>query len=165
MELPAAARRLLLQQPAVVGYVQDRVFKHALWTHVDQTGKRAVVVRMAGGWEQPDRVQTSEFPLLAVDCWADCSRGTDGDKLQEDALDNAWAVYRVVDPVLHRVRNAMWGASGADPGAYVVDSVRWQEPFYATKDDGSGGNFSGVPYKVDMGESAVVMAQYAVHLA
>jgi hypothetical protein len=166
MELPAAARRLLLQQPAVTGYVGSKVHKHQLWDHVDQKGTRAIVVRMAGGWEQPDRVQTSQFPLLAVDCWADCSRGETGDKLAEDAVDNAWAVYRVVDPVLHRVRNALWGASGADPeGAYVVESFRWQEPFHAAKGDGFGGNFSGVPYRVEMGESAVVMAQYAVHLA
>src|ERR1044071_5898555 len=131
MELPAAARRLLLQQPAVTGYVGSKVHKHQLWDHVDQKGTRAIVVRMAGGWEQPDRVQTSQFPLLAVDCWADCSRGETGDKLAED----------------------------------VVESFRWQEPFHAAKGDGFGWNFSGVPYRVEMGESAVVMAQYAVHLA
>lgn len=162
MELPAAARRLLMQQPSVTGYVGSKVYKHKLWDHVDRTGGRAVVVRMAGGWETPDRIQTSQFPILAVDCWADCSRDGAGDKAAEDALDNAWAVYRVVDPVLHRVRNAMWGASGADEGAYVVESFRWQEPFHQTKQDQAG---AAVPYSVDMGEAAVVVAQYAVHLA
>jgi hypothetical protein len=161
MELPAAARRLLMQQPAVVGYVGSKVYKHELWDHVDQTGGRAIVVRMAGGWDTPDRIQSSQFPVLAVDCWADCSR-EDGDKVGEDALDNAWAVYRVVDPVLHRVRNAMWGASGSDPGAYVVESFRWQEPYHMTKAD--SGSFGGLPYRVELGESAVVTAQYAVHL-
>jgi hypothetical protein len=162
MELPAAARRLLMQQPAVTGYVGSKVFKHELWDHVDRTGGRAVVVRLAGGWDTPDRVQSSQFPVLAVDCWADCSRNGDGDKAAEDALDNAWAVYRVVDPVLHRVKNAMWGASGADPGAYVVECFRWQEPYHQSRDDQPG---AGLPYRVEMGETAVVVAQYAVHLA
>jgi hypothetical protein len=164
VELPAAARRLLMQQPPVTGYVGSKVYKHKLWTHVDQTGGRAVVVRLAGGWDTPDRVQTSQFPILAVDCWADCSRDQEtGDKLAEDALDNAWAVYRVVDPVLHRVRNALWGSSGADPeGAYVVESSRYQEPYSQTKDEAGTAQ---LPYAVDMGESAVVTAQYAVHLA
>lgn len=162
MELPAAARRLLMQQPPVTGYVGSKVYKHQLWTHVDQTGGRAIVVRLAGGWDTPDRIQSSQFPILAVDSWADCSRAETGDKLAEDALDNAWAVYRVVDPVLHRVRNQMWGASGSDEGAYVVESFRWQEPYSQTKHDQAG---AALPYAVDMGEAAVVTAQYAVHLA
>lgn len=164
MELPAAARRLLLQQPSVVGYVQSRVFKHQLWDHVDGTGGRAVVVRMSGGWGTPDRTQTSQFPLLGVDCWADCTRDSEGDKVEEDSLDNAWAVYRVVDAVLHQVRNAMWGASGSDQGAYVVESVRYQEPYHQSLSD--GGQYGlGLPYKVDMGDCAVVTTMYAVHLA
>jgi hypothetical protein len=163
MELPAAARRYLMQQPSVTGYVGNKAYKHQLWDHVDQTGGRAIVVRMAGGWEQPDRVQSSQFPVLAVDCWSDCSRDPAGEKLQEDALDNAWAVYRAVDPVLHRARNAMWGASGSDEGAFVVECMRWQEPFHQTKGDG-GQYAAGLPYQVEMGESAVVTVQYAVHL-
>lgn len=167
MELTGATRRLLLEQPAVTGYVQDRVHKHLLRDHVDGTGQRAVVVRMAGGWDKPDHTQTSQYPLLAVDCWADHSRDDNGDATALDNLDNAWALYRVVDDVLHQARNQLWGASPSDPeGAYVVSCIRNQEPYdQAASSPASAQSAASLPYAVELGECAVVTVQYEVWLA
>jgi hypothetical protein len=167
MELPGATRRHLLEQPGVRGYVQDGVYKHRLLDHVNGTGGRAVVVRMAGGWDKPDHTQTSQYPLLAVDCWADCSRDEHGDRSAEDCLDNAWALYRAVDDVLHQARNALWGASQSDPeGAYVVSCIRSQEPYDQSGDAQAGSqSAAALPYAVDLGECAVVTVQYEVWLA
>jgi hypothetical protein len=158
VELEVAGKRYLESQLTVRGMVGDKVYKRKLEEHVDQTGKRALVVRRDGGWTGPDRVQSSEFPILVVDCWADVSRSPDGLKLGDDAEDNAWALYRVVDPLLHRVKNAWWGAGGTREGLRVIEVTRWQEPWCQTKNEAHG----GVAYSVQLGESAVVTARYAV---
>lgn len=161
MEIEPAARRLLLNHPAVRGYVQDAIYTHALKTHVDQTGKRALVVRSSGGWAQPERVHTDEFPVLYVDCWADCTRDAAGKRRADDAISNAKALYRVVNPLLHARRGQRWGAYGAHAGLMVVSCVRWSEPVVQTRDMSQG----GMAYGVTLGDTAVVTASYALDLA
>lgn len=123
MEVEAAIRRRLLADPGVNGYVAGKVWKYRLPETLDGTGGRAIVVWRDGGWAQPDKVKTSEFPLVNVDCWADHSRDERGAMLSADAEENAWAVYRVVDMVLHGRLGEMWGE------LHVVTSARWGEPF------------------------------------
>lgn len=159
MEILTALRRHLLTQDAVRGYVGSKVDKAKLHDHVDQKGTRAIVVRSNGGWAQPDLTQSSEYPLILIDFWADCSRDRLADRIADDAVDNAMAVYRVVDPLLHRKRNVMWGGQGTDPGLQIVSCIRWSEPITQTRDESHG----GVAYGVQLGESAVVTVQYAIH--
>lgn len=158
MELVPAARRYLLLPSGFTGYVQDRVYKHKLVEHVDQKGTRAAVVRTNGGWAQASRSNSTEFPILAVDCWADCTRDEHGDKAAEDAIDNAWAVYRELDRLVQGQRAAQWSE------LIVIDAVRWAEPIYQTKDEAHG-SVASLPYKVELGESAVVIAQYALTIS
>jgi len=158
MEVVPAARRRLLAEAGVRGYVQDRVFKHKLLEHVDQKGTRAIVLRTNGGWAEPDRTQSTEYPVLVLDCWADCDRDEHGDKVAENAIDNAWAVFRVADRVLHRVRGEFWGGTN---GLMVIESKRWTEPDYQTKDDAHAGIIGGLG-GVELGEAAAVTVQYAL---
>jgi hypothetical protein len=158
MELVPAARRHLLLPSALTGYVQDRVYKHKLVEHVDQKGTRAAVVRTNGGWAQASRANSTEYPILAIDCWADCTRDAQGDKAAEDAIDNAWAVYRATDLLIHGVKGVPW----AD--LIVIDAARWSEPTCQTKDEAHGG-VGALPYKVELGESAVVTVQYAMTIS
>jgi hypothetical protein len=164
VEIEPAARKRLLEDPTVRGYVDgDGVYKHQLLQHVDQQGTRRIVVRRSGGWGSPDRVQSSEYPILAVDCWADCTRenGPGSPKRSFDCIENALALYRVVDSLLHRVRNQWWGAYGAHEGLRVFEVTRSREPFPITKDESHGGRFFGV----ELGESCCVTAEYNVWCA
>jgi hypothetical protein len=162
MELVPAFRRFLLHLDEVRSYVADDwVFADNLKEHVDQTGRRAIVVRDDGGyWAPADTVQTSEYPILALDFWSDCSRDDDGNKKLEDALVNARAMYRAVAPLLHGWRDVTVGAFGTSPGLRVVSSATWGGPVYQTKAESHGGRFLGV----QLGESAVVTARFALHV-
>ena len=163
MEVESAFRRALLASSAVTGYVQQAVWKFRLEDHVDGQGTRAVVLYRDGGWAAPNDMNTPEFPLLTVECWADCTRnhvaGRATEKAAEDAIDNAYALYRVVDAVLHPMpRGLRWGAVGSDPGLLVVGGQRWSEPSHydATRGDGFGRQF---------GEAAMVRATYALQVS
>ncbi|MFE2751565.1 hypothetical protein ACFXGA_06130 [Actinosynnema sp. NPDC059335] len=160
MEVEPAVRRHLLNDQAVRGYVGDRVYKQHLDEHVQGAGKRAIVLRVDGGWSQPDTVQTSEFPLLYIDFWADRSRDSTGRAVADDAMDNARAVYRVTDPLLHARRGERWGSFGTHRGLMVVSSARWSEPIVQTEMRSHGGTFLGVK----LGDCAVVTAAYALHV-
>lgn len=160
MEVTPAVRRHLMWDDTVKGYVQDRVYKAKLYTHVQNTGRRAVVVRTDGGWRQPDAVNTARFPLLVIDHWADCTRDSNGDKTGDDAIENAMAVWRATDPLLSRKRNTFWGAFGVDPGLYVIVAEPFAEPVVQTRDESHQGSFLGVK----LGECAVVTVSYALTL-
>ena len=153
MELETAARRQLLGVPAVTGYVQQKVFKYRLEEMIDSTGGRAVVVRRSGQWSTPDPVQTSEYPVLTVDCYADPTRTPEGEIDQLDAEDKAFAVFRTIDPVFHARRNERWGAFGSAAGLLVVSSARWREPSLVGDQPGED----------ELGDVVIVRAQYAVH--
>lgn len=159
MEIDTAVRRLLLTKSAVTGYVQTKVFKNELLEHVDGTAGRAVVVRKAVGWAPPDRTQSSEYPTLVIECWADVDRDPQTrEKTVDNAVDKAYALYRAVDPFLHRIRDEVWGAGGTDPGARVITSVRAGEPRHFLHSYSRGG------YSVPMQDCAVVEISYNVHL-
>lgn len=160
MEIETAARRMLLAAPAAAGYVQDRVYKFSLLEPVEGTGGRAIVVRRSNGWSQPDAVQSSEYPVLALDFWADNDRDADGLSVAANAIDKAYAVYRAVDPLFHRVRDAWWGAGGSNRGLRVISSTRFAEPSHRSAVDRHAGGAN----ETDIGDSAVVTVTYALHL-
>lgn len=155
MEIETAVRKFLLQQDSVKGYVGDKVTKFSLLEHVDGTGGRAIVVRRSNGWNTPDSVQTSEFPTVILDFWADCDR-VDGSKVVDNAVDKAFAVYRVVDKLIHGKRDVMMGS------LRIFSVQRWSEPIFETANDAHGSTKS---MSTPIGDSAVVSATYAFHLA
>lgn len=155
MELETAVRRLLLGNQAVAGYVGQKVFKFTLMEPVDQTGGRAVVLSRSGGWAQPDTVKSLEYPLLQVECYADCDRDDNGNVLTRNAVDKAYALYRTIDPLLHAKRDAWWGAGGSDDGMKMISCVRWSEPISVESKD----QHTGDPV---LGDSAYVWARYAL---
>lgn len=129
MEVETGLRKFLLTQQAVTGYVQQRVFKHSLMEPVSGTGHRAVVVRRVGTWQTPHPINTAEFPIVQVECWADADRDLDGNVSIGNAADKALAVQRVIDPLLHAKRDVRWG------GLVVVSSARFTESIITTQDD------------------------------
>lgn len=163
MELVPAARRHLQGDLTIRGYVTDRVQAWRLHDRVDPHGRRAVVVRAAGGWSQPELRSGGEFPLLYIDCWADHTRSDAGDKAAEDNVTNAWAIYRPIDRLLQGVRGQQWGAIGTDPGLPIISVERWIEPIPQTSGDSHAGEAAALPYPVPLGEAAVVTVAYAIH--
>lgn len=128
MELVTAARKRLLSLPGVTGYVGDKVWKHRREDDIVGTAGRAVVVKDGGGWSRPDPVQSSEYPLLTLECLADADRDGDGNPVGATALEKARALYRVIDPQLHGARHQWWGTSATNPGLLVISCARYAEP-------------------------------------
>lgn len=161
MELETAARRMFLADASVMGYVTGKVFKFELTEHVEGTGGRALVVRRAAGWSAPPFVGSSEYPTLIVENWADVSRTPDGEALKADAEDNALALFRVTDKLLHGIRDVVWGAGGSNQGLRVVSCARAGEPGIVTASASHGG---GASTNTPRGEAAAVIASYSLHL-
>lgn len=161
-------RRQALADSTVNGYVAGKAFKYRLEEKVDGTGGVALVFIRDGGWSAPDNVQTSEYPLVWMRCYADPSRNGDGTIKEADAADKAWALYRAANALFHAKRGVRWGPVGSDEGLMVVTAKRWTEPFAVTQDDmhgrtarlanagGSGGE--------NLGDSMYVACQYALHV-
>lgn len=157
MEIDTAVRRMLLQQPSVIGYVGTKVFKNALIDNVDGTGGRAVVVRRRGGWYPPDLVGTAEMPVVEVECWADPDR-EGGLKTVDNAIDKAYALQRVVSTVMNRQRDVWWGAGGDNPGVRVISCLQSDDPVHETATD-LHGTGAGI------GDCAIVTVHFDVRIA
>jgi hypothetical protein len=138
VELEAAARRALLGDATVAGYVQTRVYKYRLQTKLEGTSQSAVVVARNNGWASSLRSSAVEFPILAVRCYADPARDGDGTILELDAEDRAFGLYRAVDRVLHWQREYQMGGYGSNAGLTVVSSQRHGEPMLVTDKDRHG---------------------------
>jgi hypothetical protein len=161
VEIEPAYRRALLAVPGVRGIVgSDGVYKRKLYATISGSGKRAIVVRSDGGWATPNQINTPEFPLLTLDFWADHSRRENGEQMADDNAENARAIYRVVDKLIHGVRGRHVGGMGSDPGLYVVTSDRWSEPVLATPDSVK----TWPAYNMDLGDAAVLSVQYALQV-
>lgn len=159
MEIETAARKMLLDNDAVNGYVVGKVFKFSLLQHVDGTGGLALVVRRSNGWTVPDEIQTPEFPILIVDCWADCDR-VDGEMVSDNAVDKAFGLYRVVDKLIHGIADQWWGARGDNPGLRIIRGSRGSDPYFSTSNDAHSPAAGGPVPQTPTGNSAVVTAQY-----
>lgn len=136
MEVEVAVRKRLLAIPALVGYTTGaRVFKDRLDASLDGTGHRAVVVSRVGSWTShpPGSRNTQEYPLVRLTFWADHDRNSSGQMTKANGRANALALHRVVDPVIHGVRDEWWGGPDDDPtaGLLVIGCTRWSEPIPA----------------------------------
>lgn len=129
MEVNSAIRRHLLSQPNVVAHTQRKVWKDRLEEGILGTGGAAIVVSEQPWWATPDPVQTHEWPVAWVDCYADCSRGEEGFIQKTDALDKAKALARIVDKYMHGVRGVRWGVFGSNPGLTIVSCARGGKRF------------------------------------
>lgn len=134
MEVTTAARRELLNRPAVTGHVVDKIFRDVLETSPQGTGGKAIVISKQPGWARPDTVKTAEYPVLWIDCYADVTREDDGEVAAADAPDKAMALARTLD-WLHGRRGERWGAFGSNPGLMVVTCARWAETRIITDAD------------------------------
>lgn len=155
MELETAVRKLLLASDAVTGYVGTKVHKFRLDGVLDGTGGRAVVVRRVGGWARPQQVNTGEYPLLEVQCWADHDRDETGGIAEATAEEKAWALWRVVDPLLHGCTGAVWGEEDDRAGLEVLTCSRWAEGVVLSASQMDGRQRSSE-------EAVFVSVQYAV---
>jgi hypothetical protein len=154
VEVDTACRRMLKAAPAVRSFT-SMVYRTRLEEKVDGTGKRAVVVQRNNGWTQPQDRTTQEYPLLMIKIWADHSRDESGAYAKADNVDNAYAVYRVIDPLMHGQRGAVWGGEN---GLTIVTCTRWAEPYVITQED-----THGMP-KDEIGDCAIVVVQYALQV-
>lgn len=137
MELETAVRKLLLASDAVTGYVGAKVYKFRLDAALTDGG-RAVVVRRVGGWARPQPINTGEYPLLEVQCWADHDRDTAGGMAAANAEEKAWALLRVVDPLLHGVVGAVWGGEDDRAGLEILSCSRYAEGVVLTASQAEG---------------------------
>ena len=129
MEVDSAVRRELLNDPTVTGYVGDKVYRRSLWDNLEVLkGARAVVVKRATGWAIPQRKNTQEYPTVTLECWADGDRDADGNLITDNGIDNAFALYRAVDSVLHGRDAGIWGRFGTSAGLTVIGCARAAEP-------------------------------------
>lgn len=162
MELVSAARRAMLADPTIAGYVQSRVFKYRLEEVVDGTGRAAVVLKQSGGWSQPDPRSPMRYPLLMVRCYADPTRDAlTRTMLRADAEDRALALHRAVDRFIFANGDGAGRTWGAGPdgtgGLAVIDASLWSEPILITNDDGH--DDSG---PVSLGDSVYWQTEYAM---
>lgn len=154
MEVDTAIRRMLLGFDDVKGQVQDKVFKNRLEVGIEGTGGAAIVVSEQPWWATPDPVQTHEWPVVWVDCYADATRDSSGMVRKYDSLDKAKALARVVDKHMHGVRGVVWGEVGNTDGLTVVSCQRWGRrylPAAAGKRASTGSNeaYSSDPLAYD----------------
>lgn len=159
MELEPAARRRLLADITVAGYVATRVYTDRLEEPVQPMGLRAVVLTRGPSWSNSDTYEgaSAEFPTLVVDCWADCTRDDTGDIARTDRATNARALWRAVHRLLHNPRRGqIWGRVGSNPGLLVNTSTQWLAPAVL-----EGGTRRGTP----LGDAAIVTATYALNVA
>lgn len=131
MELTTAARRYLLGINDVTSQVQQRVFKWRLEEPIEGTGSPAIVVSQLGGWATPERVNTQEFPVLAVDCHADPDRGPGGEIAVDNAFDKAFGLARAVRPWFFypHLRGTWMGGIGSNPGLMVIECAPYTDPY------------------------------------
>lgn len=135
---------MLLGQGAVTGYVGRRVWTHKERDPINLSGLLAYVLMRDGGWGVPQPRRHDEYPVLLVQCWADRSRDEAGEPTKEDEEERAWSLYRVLDPLLHGVRDVVWGGQN---GLTVVSSDRTVEPFF-TRPPSSDAGFVAVRYGI-----------------
>lgn len=150
MEIETAIRKYLLAKSPVTGYVGNRVDKYRLTEPVTGTGRRAIVISRAGGWVTPDPIKTQEYPIVQIECWADPDRDEEGNIAVANAPDKAFAVQRVLDPLLHGKRDKWWS------DLKVVSSQRWGEPTLIQQDDQHG--------TLRLGDSVMVVTRYALQV-
>lgn len=160
MELETAARKLILADPTLNGYVSGKVYKFTLEEHVDGTGGMAIVVRRGSGWSASDPVKTSKYPTLYVDCWSDATR-QDGEVVIDNAIDRALSMTNAVDKLMHGVRDVMWGETVPGTGLRVITCQRWNDVYFASAKDVHGqGDLPDMP----RGNSAVATMQFALQI-
>ena len=165
MEVEVALRRRLLAIPALVGYTTaERVYKDRLEAVLDGSGRRAAVVARSGAWTShpPGSRNTQEYPLVRITYWADHDRNASKQMTKANGRANALALHRVVDPVIHGIRDEWWGGTEEDPttGLLIIGCSRWSEPMPVS----DGALASGRPNAgdADSYEAEGIFVDYAI---
>lgn len=153
MELATGARRRLLSDPTVSGYVAGKVFRYRLEESLEATAGMAVVVYPDNAWATPRRNSRIEFPILTLDCYADPDRTASLAIAVANGEDKAFALYRACDRVLHNARGEWWGP--VESGLMVISCHRLGEPYVETAKTQHPGDPS-------LGDVVKVSVNYAV---
>lgn len=123
MEIEAALRRYLLSDDTMAGYCGRKIYTYEISDdELNGSGGVAIAIRRVGGWTAPQLLNTQEYPLVNIQCWADLAcRGC----TPLSAQTAAWALYRALDPLIHGQGDVTWGG---DSGLYVIRASRNAEP-------------------------------------
>jgi len=164
VEVETAARRYLLAQSAVAAYVGTKVFKFKLEELINGSGGAAIVLNRVSSWAGSNPVNSSRFPILAVDVTTDSSRDDLGEITTVDATDKAYAATGVVIPLFTypSLRGQWIGAVGSNPGLYVISSAMWREPRLIGVGDMHG---STVLNEAQIGDTKTVRTEFALQVA
>lgn len=122
MEIETAARKVLLADATVAGYVGPKVRKFTLLDALDRTAGRAIVLKRDGQWRRRDWQRSAEYPILRVECWADHDRDGVGDMTEANAEEKALALWRAVDSRLHSREMEQWDE------LWIASCSLWSEP-------------------------------------
>jgi len=132
MELETAARKHLLNQVKITNQTgkgaTGRIWKFHLEEGLEGTGQAAIVLNSSKQWAKPG-MNSQEYPILVVECYADHSRDDDADQTKDDAMDRAKQLYREVDRVLHQTdRLTRHWPENDDDGLLILGCFRGTEP-------------------------------------
>jgi hypothetical protein len=139
VEVDAAARRRLLTDQTIGGYVDGKIYTQRLGCDLNGTGGYAIVVVRNGGWASPNQHNDGRFPLLLTKCYADPDRDEDGSVKTANGQTKALALDKALDRLLHRALGQTWGAVGSNPGRLIISCYRASEPVAAGQGDALAG--------------------------
>jgi hypothetical protein len=160
MDFVHAARIELVSRGVLVGLVgtdsvwtDGWIFQHQRYIDVRSTGSACVVLASRAGWSGPNRHNTVRFPRLQVEAYVDPTRDTNLNPSGEappTVQERADAIFKAIDPVLHRVDGGgfIWGGVG---GIRIVSSLRGVEPDIVEVPDGDGEVRMLVSYDLELG--------------
>ena len=126
----AAVHNYLAAQDTVLALVEeDYICKGKLRkADLKGSGKAAIVIKASGG---DPRGNSLYNPRVNIMIYADNTRNDDDEPTAEDAEDRLWAIFKVVDPLLH------W--NNREPrtldGIYILGSLRGVAPQILPDDD------------------------------
>ena len=162
-DLALDARNFLAQQPSVTTQLGSDskwdtwIFSDSPFVRIENTSKVMIVITINDDWSPANDYNTTSFPRMIVDVWADPSRNSDHSVLKQDAKAKIASVYKAVDKYFHTVNNdtssggsVYWGTAAqiaAKTGTRIAKSVRLDGyPKMSPVSDGNGAFLGSVVY-------------------
>lgn len=136
-DLVQGAVKYLLAQPSVLAVLgttdagTPRLFQYELFGVMEGTGSTAAVIGRGGGWDGGNEHNTTRFPRLTLELWADPMRDVTKPGEVWRRIDAALDAF---DRVLHRPQGGeqWWGT------VRTISCVRGSEPLVYPVPDGDG---------------------------
>lgn len=135
-------RRYLLTNPALLDLLgsddnwESYVFRKQAYVGLEGTGKAMIVLNWASGWASPNMHNTTQFPTLQVEIYADPDRTvmgfpTDSHNSPDDRVED---VFTMLNPMLHWTVKRIADFNGVR----VTNSTLAGEPDTMDVPDGDG---------------------------